>query len=869
MVESNSEPNNWALNSQTGLDARVNLDCFATRVNKNISDTDMCSEIPANVSFEDNFKKDFEEMLEVYEENHDTVLNEDDIFQDDGNKCDEEQSENDNTDNNFPEGNQCVFPGSTLTLGASMLLIMTFALKYSLTGDGLKDLLSLICLHCPAGNLLPMTVGHFKKWFQKIKSPLKVHKYCSFCNLLLSEEDSYNGLCPNEQCKKNISSESVSHFIELPIVEQVKSFFSRPSFLNDIKHRFSREKKSPKSIEDIYDGQVYKSLSVNGPLNSPYNLSLLWNTDGIPCFKSSNVSLWPLYFQINELSFPKRSRPENMILGGLWFGPKKPTMMSFTEPFVKSLQFLETEGIQIETASESFNCKVLLIGGTADLPARSVLCNTVQFNGKYGCCKCLQPGETFKTSARGHVHVFPFKEDNHDGPKRTHKDYLTDVSKALRNSSPSNGVKGPSFLQCLAYYNMISGTCIDYMHGVLLGVTKLLLKLWFSCEHSSESFSLYKFVDNIDKRLKCIKPPNNITRLPRSIKEHLSYWKASELRCWLLYYSLPVLRDIQGNEYFQHYLLFVNAIYLLLQESIPFSDLQKSNELLVHFCCMFAALYGERYMTCNIHQLLHLSEMVHDMGPLWAYSCFPFENANGNLLKLFNGTQSVDFQIVEAVNLTQNLPYLQTKFLTSESAESKLYESMTRVVKRKDTYLYNNIYIVGRVGKLPLNAAEMEAVSQFLKHVPVHYQSFNRLQIGGEIFHSKRYARACARNSYTVAYKSFDNETMFCQVSFYLQLYPFCSFHAQVSNICKCEIAHVAVGKQLKQIENRTKNSLSIDQLTKADASFVNILHPACELEAVCVVPVHKIMYKCVFVEVNDCPDIVYACKMPNLFEKD
>ena len=50
-------------------------------------------------------------------------------------------------------------------------------------------------------------------------------------------------------------------------------------------------------------------------------------------------------------------------------------------------------------------------------------------------------------------------------------------------------------------------------------------------------------------------------------------------------------------------------------------------------------------MTINIHNLLHLPDTVKRLGPLWAHSCFPFENANGELLKLFHGSQAVEKQV--------------------------------------------------------------------------------------------------------------------------------------------------------------------------------------------------------------------------------
>jgi len=247
------------------------------------------------------------------------------------------------------EDSKEIYKGSSITLGASMLLIITFALKYSLTGEALNDLLRLIEMHCPPSNFIPQTLGKLKKWFREAKHPLKFHRFCSRCNILLEDANILGGICPNNSCENLLGfGNAVSHFIEIPIKEQIRSFFSRPGFFDDLQHRFTRVKHDASAYEDIYDGEVYKNLSSPGAfLSNPHNISLLWNTDGIPCFKSSKMSIWPLLFQINELPFRKRTSTENMITGGLWFGPSKPAVMSFTRPFIDCLQELERDGVEV------------------------------------------------------------------------------------------------------------------------------------------------------------------------------------------------------------------------------------------------------------------------------------------------------------------------------------------------------------------------------------------------------------------------------------------------------------------------------------------------------------------------------------------
>ena len=143
----------------------------------------------------------------------------------------------------------------------------------------------------------------------------------------------------------------------------------------------------------------------------------------------------------------------------------------------------------------------------------------------------------------------------------------------------------------------MAGLGIDYMHGVLLRVQKTLLKLWFSAKFSGKHFSVHHLIDKADACLSEIAPTLEIKQIPCSIEEHLQYWKANELRSFLLYFGVPVLYGILRHEYFQHYFLLVQAIYVLLKDSISSTDLCEAEKLLFMFCENFSILYGEQFMT--------------------------------------------------------------------------------------------------------------------------------------------------------------------------------------------------------------------------------------------------------------------------------
>jgi hypothetical protein len=89
------------------------------------------------------------------------------------------------------------------------------------------------------------------------------------------------------------------------------------------------------------------------------------------------------------------------------------------------------------------------------------------------------------------------------------------------------GIKGPAVFSYLPNFNIIKGVPLDYMHGVLLGVSKTLINYWFNSKYSQEEWYCGSKISDVDKMLISIKPPNEITRVPRSLEHHRKYWKGT------------------------------------------------------------------------------------------------------------------------------------------------------------------------------------------------------------------------------------------------------------------------------------------------------------------------------------------------------
>lgn len=198
--------------------------------------------------------------------------------------------------------------------------------------------------------------------------------------------------------------------------------------------------------------------------------------------------------------------------------------------------------------------------------------------------------------------------------------------------------------------------------------------------------------EQIDKRLLAIKPPVNVTRPPHSIRSH-KFWKASEFRHFLLFYTRPCLKWTLPWQYLEYLLLLVQGSYCLLKDAISPPDIDETDMFLNILVGHYVTLYGKCHISFNVHILLHATSSVRNWCPLWCQSAFIFESHNGNLLKLFHGTHSVQEQIVEMFCLYQYVQRLVTvAYASSSNKQSKSFvERILRAYKLTTKCVMKNV----------------------------------------------------------------------------------------------------------------------------------------------------------------------------------
>jgi hypothetical protein len=147
----------------------------------------------------------------------------------------------------------------------------------------------------------------------------------------------------------------------------------------------------------------------------------------------------------------------------------------------------------------------------------------------------------------------------------------------------------------------------------------MLLKFWFSSTYSRMNFSLVSLLPKINKGLEQARFPHDFSRQARpyckkwkgsdeKFSMQLSYFlffTAIEYKNFLLYLYIPVVRELQRNEYQTHTTKLVRALKVLWSRSITNEELDLAERLINEFLADLEKLYGKQAMTYNAHLLAH------------------------------------------------------------------------------------------------------------------------------------------------------------------------------------------------------------------------------------------------------------------------
>lgn len=331
-------------------------------------------------------------------------------------------------------------------------------------------------------------------------------------------------------------------------------------------------------------------------------IKLSLNIDGLPTTKSSKSNFWPIlisFIDIHELS-------KIVVPVGIYHGKfKKPNSISdFLNPFISEMELLLVNGLSINNKTFFLNISQVI----CDAPAKAFILNVKGHNAYHSCNSCIVEGVFLNNRM-----AFPDLNSS----------LRTNIS--FRNQHDEDYHKG--FCPLTKFNtNIVDNVVLEYMHNICLGVVKRLLLFWKKGKKPVR-FLNDDISNEVSSELICLKAffPKEFSRSPRSLEE-LEYWKATEFRSFLLYSGPIVLKGRLKKSLYKHFMLLHCAIRLLLSGDTCMVYNDVANDLLRQFVEEYSFLYGEEYITYNVHGLIHIAHFVKIHGPLDKFSAFKFEN---------------------------------------------------------------------------------------------------------------------------------------------------------------------------------------------------------------------------------------------------
>ncbi|KAJ8030239.1 hypothetical protein HOLleu_26594 [Holothuria leucospilota] len=353
-------------------------------------------------------------------------------------------------------------------------------------------------------------------------------------------------------------------------------------------------------------------------------IDLILNVDGVPLFKSSGSTLWPVLGAIANIS------PPHVFPIALTYGHSKPENLDFLSDTISELSDLLENGIHIDDN----NVTVTLKGIICDAPARAFIKLSKQYSGYYGCDKCSQKGEWV-----GRM-TYPIA-----------KEFEKRTDGSFRDKANEEHHHGTSPF-CDLPIDMVKCFPVDYMHQACLGVMRKLLLIWIRGKGRLLDVRMSAaHVARVSEKLVAMKcsVPSEFQRKPRSLTE-IDRWKATELRQCLLYTGKLCFEGILRKDLYDHFMALSVATCILACPSHASKYSEYASELMIYFNEQGRVLYGPEFLVYNVHSMVHLADEAAEFGNLDACSAFAFENYLQRLKRLVRSGKQPLIQIASRLS---------------------------------------------------------------------------------------------------------------------------------------------------------------------------------------------------------------------------
>ena len=385
--------------------------------------------------------------------------------------------------------------------------------------------------------------------------------------------------------------------------------------------------KTPRSVElkEVNGGHYYHfgiaasakyGLGLcNLPVPPPDTVMNLYvHIDGVSVSKSTNSEFYPILGKVT-FSIGSVTHQSAVFFIGLYYGAagKPGVAHGFLDDFVEDCNDVQSTGV---TINDGCVFPVRLRAIICDAPARAFVKCMKGHGGYYACDFCKTRGEWYRT----HRVVYPQR----NSPLRTDASFRSpDPNSQAEIEHVNDGERSP--LLGINDFDVVLDVVPEYMHTAAMGVMKRLAHMYFS--QRSRHHLRGVDIDKASARLVMCGQwcPTELGRKPRGL--HLrDKFKATEWRSMMLYTGFCILKGLQNDKSYQHFLLFACGMKILLCENLCRNYCDLANRMLRKYVKQYCQLYGRDSIVYNVHQLLHFANAASRHGSLEKISAFPFES---------------------------------------------------------------------------------------------------------------------------------------------------------------------------------------------------------------------------------------------------
>ena len=273
----------------------------------------------------------------------------------------------------------------------------------------------------------------------------------------------YNIKCPNEACGGVYTSGEVGLGLQKVLCGKCKRI---PKYTEDYFISLSIRTILEVCLADVHplitqmdnNNEGVRRLKAKvGDFDDANDIIILLNTDGIKLTNSTYPSAWPLLFSIYGIPERHRNTLTNMFLAavGMHFAGGNLEIGAMLWQFKEQLLAIRKRPIQWtdETGRQRFS-KVYLLGVCCDAPARAKAAFMQQYNGTYGCTRCLHKGN-WEEDWNKEFHLRTMEEYLQDGEKLKH--FQLNGTEEEKRRDHFHGVKGKTPLADLPEFDVPTG----------------------------------------------------------------------------------------------------------------------------------------------------------------------------------------------------------------------------------------------------------------------------------------------------------------------------------------------------------------------------------------------------------------------------